>query len=314
MNDLIEIEETTILAAFVAPAGLDPLIQQAKDLVDGFEHNVDSAGGRARTASLAAKVAKFKTRLDSMGKGLTADWKAKSKVVDNSRKEMRDTLDLLKIEARQPLTEWESAELEKEAAAEAERVQAQINNEHELAILLNEKIDMERAAQAQVDKEQAACALKVEAEAAAKVEADRLIREKQIADDARVAAEQKAAEEAERHIQSVKLAEAARVKSEADAKALAEESERQRVRAAEQAKLDQKAAVDRAEAKAKEDQHKAVLAAAAAQEKLEANKKHVGAIRKAAKESLMVLVDEATAKKIVLLIVGGGVDNVTINY
>ena len=314
MNDLIEIEETTILAAFVAPAGLDPLIQQAKDLVDGFEHNVDSAGGRARTASLAAKVAKFKTRLDSMGKGLTADWKAKSKVVDNSRKEMRDTLDLLKIEARQPLTEWESAELEKEAAAEAERVQAQINNEHELAILLNEKIDMERAAQAQVDKEQAACALKAEAEAAAKVEADRLIREKQIADDARVAAEQKAAEETERHIQSVKLAEAARIKSEADAKAQAEESERQRVRAAEQSIIDQKAAVDRAEAKAKAEQVKAEADAAAAQEKLEANKKHVGAIRKAAKESLMEIVDEATAKKIVLAISNKLIANVTITY
>ena len=50
-------------------------------------------------------------------------------------------------------------------------------------------------------------------------------------------------------------------------------------------------------------------------EKREANKKHVGAIRKAAKESLMAIgLDEETAKKVVLAINAGDIENVSIKY
>ena len=78
-NELIVIEESKALAVFSNENGLDPIIQQAKDLVDGFEHDLSTGAGRKRTASLANKVAKLKTRLDGMGKDLVSDWKAQAK-------------------------------------------------------------------------------------------------------------------------------------------------------------------------------------------------------------------------------------------
>ncbi len=44
------------------------------------------------------------------------------------------------------------------------------------------------------------------------------------------------------------------------------------------------------------------------------NKKHIGKIRKEAKESLMSHVDEKAAKAIVMAITRGEIANVTINY
>ena len=50
-------------------------------------------------------------------------------------------------------------------------------------------------------------------------------------------------------------------------------------------------------------------------DKLEANKKHVGAVRKAAKEAIMTMgINEAVAKKIVLAIHAGNIPSVTISY
>jgi septal ring factor EnvC (AmiA/AmiB activator) len=59
---------------------------------------------------LAAKVAKTKTALDSLGKDLTEDWKKQAKVVDGSRKTMREELDAIRDEVRAPLTEYENRE------------------------------------------------------------------------------------------------------------------------------------------------------------------------------------------------------------
>ena len=69
-------------------------------------------------ASMAYKVAQTKTLLDNLGKDLTADWKAKAKVVDEERKRMREELDALKDQVRTPLTEFENREKERVAALE----------------------------------------------------------------------------------------------------------------------------------------------------------------------------------------------------
>jgi hypothetical protein len=72
MNELITVEETTALQAFSHQGGLDPIIQEARDVVHNFEHDLSTVTSRKRTASLAMKVRKLKTRLDGMGKELTA--------------------------------------------------------------------------------------------------------------------------------------------------------------------------------------------------------------------------------------------------
>lgn len=306
-QQLVEFEEKTVLAAFTDRKGLDPLVTQAQELVSTFEHDMKTAGSRAKTASLAAKVSKFKTTLDGMGKDLVADWKSQSKVVDASRKKMRDALDDLKIEARKPLTDWEfkvkQEAAEKLAAQEAERLLKEFINDHEFGLLMDQQFDSDLAAKNRIAEESRIAEevrLKTECDAAEKLRAE-------------------AAEETERQrIQdAIRLSETAKqeaeqavIQAEANAKAASEEAERQRIRSAEEAKQSEAAAV-----KAEQDRQAAEIEAdRVAQQKLEANKAHVGKIRKSAKESLMQIVDEETAKKIVLAISKGEIENVSIKY
>ena len=81
------------------------------------------------------------------------------------------------------------------------------------------------------------------------------------------------------------------------------------------AEREKKEAVERAKQAEIDRQAEKQRKADAEQAKLEANKKHVGDIRKAAKESLISLgIGEETARKIVLAISHGRISNITINY
>ena len=98
--------------------GMDPLLGKIKEHVLSFVSDVTTKNGRVEIASMAYKVAQTKTLLDNLGKDLTADWKAKAKVVDEERKRMREELDALKDQVRTPLTEFENREKERVAALE----------------------------------------------------------------------------------------------------------------------------------------------------------------------------------------------------
>lgn len=239
--EMVVIEPSTVLAAYTNGEGLDDAIDQVRVVVECFEHNMSNKAGRAKTASLAHKVAKVKTKLDSMGKDLVTGWKEQSRKVDSSRKSMREALDDLKIEARRPLTEWEAeqAEIEAERVAveEAEKLANQIESDHEVAILMNDKINRDES-EAKAEEERQA---KAEAE---QVERDRKARESRIATEAAERATReanelaarkeaeaeaavKAAQEAEQrakweHENSLKLAEQQRIKAVKDAELLAE--------------------------------------------------------------------------------------------
>ena len=93
--------------------GMDPLLGKIKEHVLSFVPDVTTRKGRGEIASMAYKVAQTKTLLDNLGKDLTADWKAKAKVVDEERKRMREELDALKDKVRTPLTEFENREKER---------------------------------------------------------------------------------------------------------------------------------------------------------------------------------------------------------
>ena len=306
-QQLVPYEETTVLAAFTAEEGLDPLVKQASDLVAEFEHDLTTVTGRAKTASLANKVAKFKVKLDDAGKELVADWKKQAKVVDINRKSMRDALDELKVEARKPLTEWEAAEeekarLEAEELA-AEKLRAEIEHDHEMALLMNEKFDREAAEEA----------ARIEAErkaAADKAEADRQANEERIRAEAQEAERVRAAEEVAEAKRKAEAAEKERLEAETRERIQIEEAEKRRVEALDKAEQDKKIAVQREKDRVAE----IAKAEKEAKERLEANKKHVGEVRKAAKESLMEIISEEDAKKIVLAISNGLIANVTITY
>lgn len=329
-NELVVIEEAKVLDVFSSDNGLDFIVQEAKELVSGFEHDLSTAAGRKRTASLANKVAKLKVRLDNMGKNLTSDWKAKSKAVDANRKAMRDELDKLKVDARKPLTDWEEEQErlaeEKRLAEEAEKQRIQMEADHEIALLMNREFDRE-AEEARKAEEEAERLRKEEEEKA------RILREEQLkreaAEQARLEAERKAKEEAERIEREKQEA----IEREAEAKRKAEQAERDRIAAEERAKIQAEQAEIRRKQEAEDAERKRLADIEVAkqaeiarqkaeeerkrkeQEAREANRKHVGAIRKAAKESLMSLnIDEQTAKEIVLAISNGKIANVTINY
>jgi len=110
MSNIIEIEEANALIAFQSENGLDPIIDQVERMVEDFEPDVTTAKGRKECASFAHKISSFKVYLDNLGKDLTSEWKKKSKMVDSSRKSMRDRMDELKARARKELLVWESVE------------------------------------------------------------------------------------------------------------------------------------------------------------------------------------------------------------
>lgn len=143
-KELVIVEEKNVLVAFT-DGSLDPIIKQAKDLVDSFDYDLSTGVSRAKIASLSAKVSKFKVKLDDIGKDLTSDWKAKSLLVDKSRKKMRDELDELRDLARKPLTDWEDQQKviadEKLAKEKADQEAQEKLVCHEMAILINTEHD-----------------------------------------------------------------------------------------------------------------------------------------------------------------------------
>jgi colicin import membrane protein len=109
---LITVEKINALEVFT-DKGMTPILEEINKKVALLVPDVTTAKGRKEIASMANKIARSKTLLDEVGKNLVADWKAKAKVVDDSRKIMRDKLDLLKEATRAPLTEWELVERER---------------------------------------------------------------------------------------------------------------------------------------------------------------------------------------------------------
>ena len=93
--------------------GADPILEEIKLKAKAFIPDTTTPIGRKEIASMANKIARSKTLLDDLGKNLVADWKSKAKLVDDSRKKIRDYLDELKEETRAPLTNWEHIESER---------------------------------------------------------------------------------------------------------------------------------------------------------------------------------------------------------
>lgn len=107
-----------------------------------------------------------------------------------------------------------------------------------------------------------------------------------------------------------------------EAKQRAEQAERERIASeerakaqAEQARRDQAEAEERARQQEIQRQQAEQDRIRREQEQREANKRHVGNIRRQAKESLVCLgIDEDMAKRIVLAIHAGRIANVSIEY
>lgn len=256
MSDLVVIEKTNVMTVFTDAKQIDPILEKIRNDAKSIVADVSTDKGRKEIASVAYKVAQAKSYLDGLGKDLVDELKEVPKKVDANRKFVRDFLDNLKEEVRQPLTDWESEqariaaekqaeaeriEAEKLAAIEAEKIAKQLENDHELGLLLNAEFDRTRIEEAKA-KEQARIEYenkiareaeekaKAESEAKAKLEreeserkvieaklaTERVEREKKEAEDKAIADAKEAARQAEISKEQAVIAERARLQKIAD--------------------------------------------------------------------------------------------------
>lgn len=225
-TDLVVIEKSNAMAVFTSNEQLDPIIEAIEKEARSLVPDVTTKKGRDAIASMAHKVARSKTYIDNAGKDLVAELKALPKQIDESRRLVRERLDLLKDEVRRPLTEWEAEQerikAEEEAKVKAEEERKKFEADHEMALLMNESHDREVA------------------EKKAEAERQRIAHEEELKRQAAEQAKREAEEKAERE-----RAEAAR--REAELKLKAEQAERDRIAAEQKAEADKKSAAEQAE-------------------------------------------------------------------
>lgn len=237
IKDLVVIEKTNALSVFTIQEQLDPIIEAIEKEARSLVPDLSTKKGRDAIASMAHKVARSKTYIDNAGKELVAELKALPKQIDESRRLVRDRLDALKDEVRQPLTEWE---------AEQERIKAEevMNAMHEEALAMNAAFDLKRSAKIEADHEMALLMNEKfdrdAVEAKAEKERKRIAYEeelKRLAENAaRLAMEQEAQREREESAHR-----------EAVLKAQAEQAERERIEAEQRAEREKKEAAEKAE-------------------------------------------------------------------
>lgn len=312
---VFNVDADTVEKVFSTPNGLQPYLDQSKVVIDTMLAecgDVATAKGRAAYKSLARKVASLKNKIDGIGKGLVAELKEKPKLIDAERKRMRDMLEAWQAEISEPVESYEAEEhrkaVELAEKLEAEKLAAQVESDHEFALLLNAEFDRKRA------DEIAAAEL-------ARIEHERRIAEAAAA-QAKADAERAAEEAARRAQEAIEAEKQARVKAEQDAEAARvkaiNDAEAARVKAAqdyENARLkairDQEAAVEAERAK---------QAAEAARIKREdeqraANVEHQRAVHR---EIIGAVVEagysEDFAKDLITAIKKSNCSRITINY
>lgn len=278
-KDLVVIDKASALNVFKSADQIEEILQKVEREVMSFVPDVSTVKGRKEIASLAYRVSQTKSYLDGLGKDLVAELKEVPKLIDANRKTVRDRLDVLRDKARQPVTDWEAEQerikAEEEARIAAEKLAAQIESDHEIALLLNDKFDRDaaeekaeaerqRAAHEEEIRRQAAEQARIEAEqaaqrereAAAKREADLQAAKEKAEADAKAAQERAEREAREAHERAERQANEAREKAEREKQA-AIEAEQRKARDAEAARLaEEKRIADEAAARAADVAHR----------------------------------------------------------
>jgi len=113
-TELVALDKKDAMAVFTSENGMQPLLAEIRKHIDAFPAgDVSTKEGRAAIASMAHKVSRSKTFLESFGKACADEAKEIPKKIDRNRKLMKDTLDAWRDEVRKPLTEWEEADEER---------------------------------------------------------------------------------------------------------------------------------------------------------------------------------------------------------
>lgn len=281
MTELAIIEIAPDLApAIYVENGLDAFLEQIRAGVNEVP-DLSSAKGRARIASLAAQVSRSKTAVEKPGRDYLKRLKEQPKVVEAELRRFTTECDNLRDEVRRPLTEWEADQQrlkdEEEARIAAEVLAKQIESDHEIALLLNEKFDREReeqrflAEKAQRERDErlqreAAEQAKRDAEAKHQAELDAAARREA---EARAAVERAEREAREAQERTARLADEARKQAERE-KQEAVEAERLKAKQAEETRQAEiKRIADEEASRAADVEHRRTINAAAVQALIE---------------------------------------------
>jgi flagellar biosynthesis GTPase FlhF len=84
-----------------------PIIEPVKKLARGLVADPLTKEGEISIKSLAKKIGKLNRDIEEKGKGVAAELKAKPKLIDATRKAVRDALDEYKAEVLKPITDIE---------------------------------------------------------------------------------------------------------------------------------------------------------------------------------------------------------------
>src|SRR5690554_1915236 len=329
----------TALQVFQQPNGLDPWLKQIRDEIDAFVPDVSTRKGREAIASIAHRVARSKTALDSVGKELVAELKEIPKKIDAERKRMRDTLDAWRDEVRAPLNEWEAAEEARKAkhqgaieqinlrleCRDLDSTELRQNIEWLEAMTIDESWE-EFEPEALRAKDKALAALRDALAARQKYEAEQAeleeLRRKQAEQEQREReaaiareAEERARREAEQRAQQEREAAARR---ELELKLQAEQAEREKLEAQQRAEQAARDAEARAQAAAEAERQRIADEQAEIERQRaarEADIAHKTAVLTGIKEAFMQAgITEDQAKAIVNMIRKGEVPSVSIQY
>lgn len=180
MTDLIVINKPDAMDIFTKRELITPLLEKIEAEATKESFDVSTEKGRKAIASIAYRVAQSKTYIESHGKELAAELKEIPKLVDANRKYAKDFLDALRDRIRKPLDDYE-------AEQHAIKLRAQIEEDHEIALLYNIKWDEEQRLKQELERLQRMeyeakliAAAEEKAKREAQEEAERKIREAEL--------------------------------------------------------------------------------------------------------------------------------------
>lgn len=190
IEPMLPAEADTLTAVeLFAPEKIKEVIDFVTLKAKAHKPDISTDKGRKAIASNAAEVSRSKTFLEKIGKAKSAAIKADAKTLDAGRRYMKDTLDLLRDEMREPLTKWEKAEKEKEAA---ERLAEQVASDHDAALVDDDIFNRQKA----IAEKEAKLAKDEEDRVARAAEEKRLKEEKAREEELKAKAKKEAGEKA----------------------------------------------------------------------------------------------------------------------
>ncbi|MFZ4215148.1 hypothetical protein ACOZB2_27605 [Pantoea endophytica] len=244
---LLEIKPEQAPALYIAN-GLDAYLDQIRELAAEVP-DVTTKKGRDRIGSLARMVGSSKKAIEEPGRAYLKQLKEAVKPAEDELRRFTRECDTIRDQILAPRAAWdveqERLKAEEEARIAAEKLAAQIEADHEIALLLNEKFDRDAA--------------EAKAEAAARREADLKAAKEKAEADAKAAQERAEREAKEAQERTARLAQEAREQAERDKQA-AIEAEQRKAKAAEDARLaEEKRIADEAAARAANEAHRKTI-------------------------------------------------------